>query len=332
MKWVLQLACSRCRKPLLDHPWQALDVVADPRLRDVIVAPDFDVCACTACGFSERVNAPFILWEAHFNAVVLEQRFKVDEAIGVIRTLLDTRPARAGVSELVIVFGVFEQLKKALMNPSLTRFRFPIGDLLRRDWSSVKHPLEDAAEALMERDMPERAFLLYAEVIRHIPELYADADVKEKFLMSAHLAGDRIPPEQIDERTALQQAQEYEEKLGGMADPAKFLAPYQVHYCPIDEASDMDKEFLEGDRHAVSAVIKHLELPRMGDYEKVRGCLLVNFLLSLTENWVGALPSLQRWRGLNQMNLDLHWPRLHPNSQDELRDWFHSFTGASING
>jgi len=331
MKWDLELACRKCGKPYVATPWKALDVVTNPGLRDVITAPDFNMNGCPACGYSQAVNAPFILWEAHFNAVVLGQRFKIDEAIGVIKTLVDTRPDRTDVAELVIVFGVFEQLKKALTNTNLTSFRIPIWDLLIRDWSGVKHPLEDAADALVQRDMPERAFILYAEAIRHVPELYADTDVREKFLMSAHLAGIRRAPEQIDDRTALEQAQEYEEKLAHFANQGEFLAPYQVDYCPIDEASDMDKGFLEGDRHASTVALKHIELPRMGDYERVRGCLLVSFVLSATENWLGTLePSLTRWRALNQMRFDAHWPRLHPNSKDELRKWFHSFTGASI--
>lgn len=332
MKWELELPCGACGKTYVATPWKALDVVANPGLRDVIVAPDFYINSCSACGFSQPVTAPFILWEAHFNAVVLGQQFKIQEAIGVIKTLVvDTRPSRTDVPELVIVFGVFEQLKKALMNTNLTRFRIPIWDFLIRDWSGVKHPLEDAADALIQRDMPERAFILYAEAIRHVPELYADTDVREKFLMCAHLAGARRPPEQVDNRTALEQAAEYEEKLARFANPAEFLAPYQVHYCPIDEASDMDKAFLEGDRHASTVIIKHIERPRMGDYERVRGCLLVNFFLSATENWLGTLePSLQRWRALNQMHFDQHWPGVHPDSKDELRDWFYSFTGARI--
>jgi hypothetical protein len=264
----------------------------------------------------------------------LGQRVKIEEAIGVIKALLvETKPARNDLPELVIVFGIFEQLQKAFMNPHLTRIRIPIRDLLHQDWSGVKNPLEDVAEALIQRNMPERAFELYAEVIRHIPELYADDDVREKFLMSAHLAGSRVPPEQKDERTALKQATEYEEKLGSLAYPAEFLAPYQVHYCPIDQASEIEKEFLDGDRHASLMAIKQIELPRMGDYAKARGCLLVHFLLSSAKNWLGKLdPSLERWQELNQMQFDLVWPRLHPSSKDELREWFQSFTGASVIG
>ena len=334
MKWELEVGCGKCQHRYRATPWKALDVVANPGLRDALVAPAFNVTRCPACGSANRADAPFILWEAYFNAVVLAQRFQIAQAIEVIKTLLiETRPSRTDLPDLVIVVGVFEQLMKALTNPNLTRIRIPIGDLLRRDWSGVTHPLEDAADALIRRGMPDRAFMLYAEVIRHVPELYADADVKEKFLMSAHLAGDRIPPEQIDSRTALEQAQEYDEKLGGMADPAKFLVPYQVEYCPIDEAPHMGQEFLEGDQHASVVAMKHIELPRMGDYEHVRGCLLVKFLLSATENWLGTLePGLERWQMLNQMQFDLRWPRLHPNSKDELRSWFHSFTGANIIG
>jgi hypothetical protein len=268
MKWDLELACRKCGKAYGAAPWKALDVVAEPDLREVIVAPDFNMRRCPNCGFSERLEVPLILWEAHFNAVVLGQEVKIEEAIGVIGSLLvETEPARNELPKLVIVFGIFEQLQKALMNPELTRIRIPIWDLLQPDWSGVKHPLEDVAEALIQRDMPERAFALYAEVIRHIPELYADDDVREKFLMSAHLAGSRLPPEQKDERTALEQAAEYEEKLGSLTHRAESLAPYQVYYCPIDEVYETEQKFLEGDLHAGVMAIEHIELPRLGDYE-----------------------------------------------------------------
>jgi hypothetical protein len=334
MKWDFKLTCSKCKKSLSTSPWKSLDVVADPHLRDVIVTKDFNICRCSACGFSERVQLPIILWEHYFNAVVLGKRLKVEEAIGIIKgRVVDTKPSRADVSELVIVFGVFEQLMKALTNTDLTRVRIPIWDLLRRDWSGVTHPLEDAAEALIQRDKPERAFQLYAEVIRHIPELYADPDVNEKFLMSAHLAGSRILPEQLDGRTALEQVKEYEEKLGAMANLPQFLSPYQVDYCPVDESLDVRAARLEGDQHASVFRFKHIELPQTGDYEKARGCLLVHFLLSASENWLGALgPDLQRWWTLNQMAFDVCWPNLHSGTKDELREWFRSFTGADIRG
>jgi len=299
-----------------------------------MAAPEFNVRRCPSCGFSERLDIPFILWEAHFIAVVLGQRFKIEKAIGVIKTLLvGTKPARNELPEHVVVFGIFEQLAKALMNPALTRKRVSIWNLLYPKWSGVKHVLEDAAEALIQRNMPERAFKLYAEVIDHLPVLYAADDVREKFLMCAHLAGSRVPPEQEDDRTALEQAKEYEEKLGSLADnQAEFLAPYQVYYCPIDEDPDIEKEFLEGDQHVTSMVIEHIELPSMDNYETAQECLLVRCLLSNAENWLGKPePRLERWRVLTQIRLDATWYGLLSSSQkDELRQWYRSFAGGNL--
>lgn len=333
MMWELPFACRKCLKPFLAKSYKSVDVVANPELRELIMSDGFNLNLCPHCEHPAGVHGPFTLWEDDFAALVLSQPFKAREAVALIQLLLnETKPEREETPTKVLVFSTLEKLRKALVNTELTRMRVPLEQFKQRNLSSVKHPMQEIADALLQQDMPERAFLMYREMIALFNELYFHEDVREELELMAHAAGSRIAPGQIDSKTALEQLQEIDELLAPHAPRFASLDPYQVFYCPIDETGETGEGLQDGDEHVVTALNPFIKSEPVGKDEQARGLLLVMAISSLVLQWLqGPQPDIVRFGALAKMTLGVIWFDLPRHIRHEIGLWYYQTFGAHIN-
>lgn len=329
MKWDLPFTCTKCQQPFQAKSWKSVDVVENPELRKLIMSEEFNLNFCPQCKHPARIHAPFILWEDSFIAIVLQQPFQAQDAMSLIqRFLTSTKPNRENSPTDVLVFATLEKLQKALANAELTRIIIPLEQLAHRDWFPVKIPLQEIGDALLQHDMPERAFFIYRQVIQQIPELYFHQDLRENFELLAHAAGSRLAPEQ----TALEQLKEIHERLAPHAPRIPSFTPYRVGYCPIDETGETGEGLQAGDEHVVTANKTFIKSDRVAKDELVRGLLLVRSFASLALQWLPSpQPGLERFAKLSKLLIDSHWFDLDPHTRSEIGVWFEESTGARIN-
>lgn len=332
MMWEADFTCSKCGHPYLARSWKSVDVIAEPNLRELVMSERFNLNTCPHCEHPARITRPFVLWEAHFIAVVLCQPMKPNDAVALIHALLrDTAPPRKDLPIEVLVFSRLDKLQKALADPTLTRARITISECSQRDWSAVELLMQETADALLQQDMPERAFLLYAEFIGHIPELFFKSDIRESFELIAIAAGSRVANEQADKRVALEQFRETEATLSLEFPPLPRLEPYNVCYCPIDETMETGDGFQEGDRHAVNVLNPFIQPDRVGPDELARGLLLVLGLSSLAQCWLPKpQTSIDRFQALAKAKLAIEWEALQADTQQEIEVWYQKLSGSNV--